>query len=48
LPSCLLAGVVHYGLTRVFATRLGWGAYAPRGSAKPTSLNLNAQGLSND
>lgn len=48
LPSCLLAGVVHYGLTRAFAARLGWGAYAPRGSVKSTSLNLNTQGLSND
>ncbi len=48
LPGCVIAGLAHYLLTRVFATRLGWGAYAPRGSAKPTSLNINAQGLSND
>ena len=48
LPGCVIAGFAHYLLTRVFAARLGWGAYAPRSSAKTTSLNLNVQGLSND
>ena len=48
LPSCVLAGLVHYGLTRAFATRLGWGAYAPRCSARSAPLNLDAQGLSHD
>lgn len=28
LPSCVLAGIVHYILTRVLAERMGWGAYA--------------------
>lgn len=31
LPSCLLAGLVHYGLTRLLAARLGWGGY-PKGN----------------
>lgn len=31
LPSCLLAGLVHYGLTRLLAPRLGWGGY-PKGN----------------
>ena len=30
LPSCALAGLVHYALTRVFAHRMGWGAYPKR------------------
>ncbi len=33
LPSCLLAGLVHYGLTRLLATRLGWGGY-PKGNER--------------
>ncbi|MDD1976084.1 cytosine permease [Pseudomonas tussilaginis] len=33
LPSCLLAGLVHYGLTRLLATRLGWGGYS-KGNAR--------------
>lgn len=28
LPSCVIAGVVHFVLTKVFAERMGWGAYA--------------------
>ncbi|MHA6160514.1 purine-cytosine permease family protein [Pseudomonas sichuanensis] len=31
LPSCLLAGLVHYGLTRLLAAHLGWGGY-PKGN----------------
>jgi len=41
LPSCLLAGLVHYVLTRVLATRLGWGSY-PAGNER----NIEAAGLS--
>ncbi|WPC06339.1 cytosine permease [Pseudomonas benzenivorans] len=48
LPSCVLAGLVHYGLTRTFATRLGWGAYAPGHGSRNNPLNLEAQGLSHD
>lgn len=40
LPSCLLAGLVHYGLTRLLATRLGWGGY-PKGNER----NIEAAGL---
>lgn len=40
LPSCLLAGLVHYGLTRLLATRLGWGGY-PKGNDR----NIEAAGL---
>ncbi len=27
LPSCLLAGLVHFTLTRMFAAKMGWGDY---------------------
>ncbi|PSS57771.1 cytosine permease [Pseudomonas sp. BBP2017] len=40
LPSCLLAGLVHYGLTRLLATRLGWGAYS-----KGNERNIEAAGF---
>ncbi|TDF84416.1 cytosine permease [Pseudomonas sp. H9] len=40
LPSCLLAGLVHYGLTRLLATRPGWGSY-PKGNER----NIEAAGL---
>lgn len=40
LPSCLLAGLVHYGLTRLLAARLGWGGY-PKGNER----NIEAAGL---
>ncbi|MEG1040609.1 MAG: cytosine permease [Pseudomonas sp.] len=40
LPSCLLAGLVHYGLTRLLATRPGWGSY-PKGNER----NIGAVGL---
>lgn len=40
LPSCLLAGLVHYSLTRLLAARLGWGGY-PKGNER----NLAASGL---
>ena len=40
LPSCLLAGLVHYGLTRLLATRLGWGGY-PKGNER----TIEAAGL---
>ncbi|MCY1537988.1 NCS1 nucleoside transporter family protein [compost metagenome] len=48
LPSCLLAGVVHYVLTRVMAARLGWGAY-PKGNERNVEvLDLTAKGYSNE
>lgn len=48
IPSCLLAGLLHYGLTRVLAARLGWGAY-PKGDAHQAEvLDSNVRGLSND
>ncbi len=40
LPSCLLAGLVHYGLTRLLAPRLGWGGYA-----KGNESHIEATGL---
>ncbi|MDD2049384.1 purine-cytosine permease family protein [Pseudomonas putida] len=40
LPSCLLAGLVHYGLTRLLATRLGWGGYS-----KGKERNIEAAGF---
>jgi NCS1 family nucleobase:cation symporter-1 len=44
LPSCLLAGLVHYVLTRVLAARLGWGAY-PKGNERKTEVvSLDAKG----
>ncbi|WP_242454868.1 cytosine permease [Pseudomonas sp. MS19] len=43
IPSCLLAGVIHFVLTRAFAERLGWGAYSPRPKRQHDSLNLDAQ-----
>ncbi|MEH6482936.1 MULTISPECIES: purine-cytosine permease family protein [Pseudomonas] len=43
IPSCLLAGVIHFVLTRAFAERLGWGAYSPRAKRQHDSLNLDAQ-----
>jgi NCS1 family nucleobase:cation symporter-1 len=48
LPSCLLAGVVHYALTRVLAARLGWGAYPKGDDRKTEALGLNAKGYSNE
>ncbi|MFD2645239.1 purine-cytosine permease family protein [Pseudomonas japonica] len=40
LPSCLLAGLLHYGLTRLLAARCGWGGYA-----QGTERNVGAVGL---
>ncbi|NBA97661.1 cytosine permease [Pseudomonas sp. R5(2019)] len=40
LPSCVLAGLVHYGLTRLLAARLGWGGYP-----KNKERNIEATGL---
>ena len=40
LPSCLLAGLVHYGLTRLLAVRLGWGGYS-----KGNERNIEAAGF---
>ena len=40
LPSCLLAGLVHYGLTRLLAPRRGWGGYPKR-----TDNAIEAAGL---
>lgn len=40
LPSCLLAGLVHYGLTRLLAARLGWGGYS-----KGNDRNIEAAGF---
>ncbi|RJG13496.1 thiamine permease [Pseudomonas cavernicola] len=48
LPSCLLAGVVHYVLTRVLAERMGWGAYPKRHDGKTEVLDLKARGYSNE
>ena len=48
LPSCLLAGLVHYGLTRVLATRMGWGAYPKRNECNAEALGLTAKGYSNE
>ncbi|MCY1351141.1 NCS1 nucleoside transporter family protein [compost metagenome] len=48
LPSCLLAGLVHYALTRVLAVRLGWGAYPKGDDRKTEALGLNAKGYSNE
>ncbi|WP_375737901.1 purine-cytosine permease family protein [Pseudomonas boanensis] len=48
LPSCLLAGLVHYGLTRALASQLGWGAYPKRDDSKSEALGLNAKGYSNE
>ena len=48
LPSCLLAGGVHYGLTRLLAPRLGWGGYAREPGLRAPSVELTAGSLSND
>ncbi len=48
LPSCLLAGLVHYGLTRLLAGRLGWGAYAKPLVRNEQILDLDTRSLSND
>ncbi|MGH8436298.1 MAG: purine-cytosine permease family protein [Pseudomonas sp.] len=48
LPSCLLAGVVHYVLTRVLAERMGWGAYPNSKTGKPRTLDLDSRSYSND
>ncbi|WP_286914280.1 MULTISPECIES: purine-cytosine permease family protein [unclassified Pseudomonas] len=48
LPSCLLAGLVHYGLTRALAARLGWGGYPPRNECTVEAAGLGAKGYSND
>ncbi|EPJ2808345.1 cytosine permease [Pseudomonas putida] len=43
LPSCLLAGLVHYGLTRLLAARLGWGGYPKRNERNIEAVGLRAQ-----
>ncbi|WP_069942443.1 cytosine permease [Pseudomonas putida] len=43
LPSCLLAGLVHYGLTRLLAARLGWGGYPKRNERNFEAVGLRAQ-----
>lgn len=43
LPSCLLAGLVHYGLTRLLAARLGWGGYPKRNARNIEAVGLRAQ-----
>jgi nucleobase:cation symporter-1, NCS1 family len=48
LPSCLLAGVVHYVLTRVLAKRLGWGAYPSCHAGTPRTIDLDSRSYSND
>ncbi|MNQ40682.1 cytosine permease [compost metagenome] len=48
LPSCLLAGIVHYGLTRVLAQRLGWGAYPSSHAGTTRTLDLDSRSYSND
>ncbi|MNF40676.1 hypothetical protein D3C84_216850 [compost metagenome] len=48
LPSCLLAGLVHYVLTRVLAARLGWGAYPKGNECKTEAVSLDAKGYSNE
>ncbi|MFZ3204188.1 MAG: cytosine permease [Pseudomonas sp.] len=48
LPSCLLAGIAHYGLTRVLAKRLGWGAYPSSHAGTTRTLDLDSRSYSND
>ncbi|MFJ4453870.1 cytosine permease [Pseudomonas sp. NPDC089392] len=43
LPSCLLAGLVHYGLTRLLAARLAWGGYPKRNERNIEAVGLRAQ-----
>lgn len=43
LPSCLLAGLVHYGLTRLLAARLGWGGYPKRNEHNIQAASLRVQ-----
>lgn len=43
LPSCLLAGLVHYGLTRLLAVRLGWGGYPKGNQHHDQAAGLRAQ-----
>ncbi|MGH8382412.1 cytosine permease [Pseudomonas sp.] len=43
LPSCLLAGLVHYGLTRLLAARLGWGSYPKNKERNTEATGLRAQ-----
>ncbi|MFJ3107340.1 cytosine permease [Pseudomonas putida] len=43
LPSCLLAGLVHYGLTRLLAARLGWGGYPKRNERNIEAVGLRVQ-----
>lgn len=48
LPSCLLAGIAHYGLTRALAGRLGWGAYPSSQAGTTRILDLDSRSYSND
>lgn len=48
LPSCLLAGALHYGLTRLLAARLGWGGYVERTDTPRMPADLAARSLNND
>ncbi|WP_060492473.1 cytosine permease [Pseudomonas sp. NBRC 111140] len=43
LPSCLLAGLVQYGLTRLLAARLGWGGYPKRNDRNIEAVGLRVQ-----
>ncbi|BBR54662.1 MULTISPECIES: purine-cytosine permease family protein [Pseudomonas] len=46
LPSCLLAGLVHYGLTRALARRFGWGGYPTGNERNIEAAGLEAKGYS--
>ncbi|OXS16424.1 thiamine permease [Zobellella denitrificans] len=48
IPSCALAGLLHYGLTRALAARLGWGAYPQGDQGRAEMLDSNVRGFSND
>lgn len=48
IPSCALAGLLHYGLTRALAPRLGWGAYPKDDENQAEVINPNVRGFSND
>jgi len=48
LPSCLLAGLVHYVLTRLLAARMGWGGYPDAPEPKVEATGLGAKEYSNE
>ena len=45
VPACVLAGLVHYVLTRLLAQKMGWGAYAS--ATKDERQSVLAAGLNN-